>query len=98
LPRHEAKVLRENEFMMQWLPLLLVLVFIPVAYGLPDEAVGHVDRVIRPGVAYEFLEEDSGDGVPQGLLKARIAIVFNTSNTLLEREHRTQEAQSRIKK
>jgi len=31
--------------MMQWLPLLLVLVFIPVA-GLPDEAVGHVVSVI----------------------------------------------------
>jgi hypothetical protein len=31
--------------MMQWLPLLLVLILIPVA-GLPDEAVGHVVSVI----------------------------------------------------
>ena len=47
---------------------------------------GWVDRVIRPGVAYEFLEGDSGEGVPRGLLRAGRAIVFNTSNTLPERE------------
>jgi putative NADPH-quinone reductase len=47
---------------------------------------GWVDRVIRPGVAYEFIEGDSGEGVPRGLLKARSAVVFNTSNTLAERE------------
>jgi putative NADPH-quinone reductase len=38
-------------------------------------------------VAYEFLEGDSGEGVPQGLLRARKALVFNTSNTFPEREH-----------
>ena len=32
------------------------------------------------------MEGDSGEGVPQGLLKARKAVVFNTSNTLPERE------------
>ena len=47
---------------------------------------GWVDRVIRPGVAYEFLEGDSGDGVPRGLLEARIALVFNTTNTPPQRE------------
>ena len=47
---------------------------------------GWVDRVIRPGIAYEFLEGVSGEGVPRGLLRARRAIVFNTSNTLAERE------------
>jgi putative NADPH-quinone reductase len=45
-----------------------------------------VDRVIRPGVAYEFVEGDSGEGVPVGLLKARFALVFNTSNTEANRE------------
>jgi len=45
-----------------------------------------VDRVIRPGVAYEFVEEDKGEGVPVELLKAKAALVFNTSNTPLERE------------
>ena len=47
---------------------------------------GWVDCVIRPGFAYEFLEGDSGEGVPRGRLLARRAIVFNTSNTLPERE------------
>jgi len=47
---------------------------------------GWIDRVIRPGVAYEFLEGDSGEGVPRGLLRARAAVVFNTSNTEPERE------------
>jgi putative NADPH-quinone reductase len=42
--------------------------------------------VIRPGVAYEFVEGDNGEGVPCGLLKARTALVFNTSNTLEMRE------------
>ena len=47
---------------------------------------GWVDRVMRPGVAYKFLEGDKGEGVPVGLLKAKAALVFNTSNTPLERE------------
>ena len=42
--------------------------------------------MIRPGIAYEFLEGDSGAGVPNGLLRAKAAIVFNTSNTEIERE------------
>ena len=41
---------------------------------------------MRPGLAYEFLEGDSGEGEPCGLLRATRAIVFNTSNTLPERE------------
>ena len=47
---------------------------------------GWIDRVMRPGVAYEFLEGDSGEGVPNGLLKAKTALVFNTSNTPEDRE------------
>jgi NAD(P)H dehydrogenase (quinone) len=42
--------------------------------------------VIRPGVAYEFVEGDSGEGLPRGLLQARAALVFNTSNTEPARE------------
>jgi putative NADPH-quinone reductase len=45
-----------------------------------------VDRVIRPGVAYEFLNGDAGEGIPVGLLKAKAALVFNTSNTESGRE------------
>ncbi len=59
----------------------------PNWWGQPPAILkGWVDRVIRPGVAYEFLEGDSGEGVPNGLLKARAALVFNTSNTRQERE------------
>jgi putative NADPH-quinone reductase len=45
-----------------------------------------VDRVVRPGVAYSFQEGDGGEGVPLGLLRARTAIVLNTSNTPSARE------------
>jgi putative NADPH-quinone reductase len=43
-------------------------------------------RVVRPGVAYRFEETDGGEGIPIGLLRARTALVFNTSNTPVERE------------
>lgn len=54
--------------------------------GPPAILKGWVDRVIRPGVAYEFNEGDSGEGIPNGLLKVKTALVFNTSNTFPERE------------
>jgi NAD(P)H dehydrogenase (quinone) len=59
----------------------------PNWWGQPPAILkGWVDRVIRPGVAYTFLEGDAGEGIPVGLLKARTALVFNTSNTPAERE------------
>lgn len=59
----------------------------PNWWGTPPAILtGWVDRIMRPGVAYEFLESDSGEGIPIGLLKAKKAIVFNTSNTETERE------------
>ncbi len=59
----------------------------PNWWGQPPAILkGWVDRVIRPGVAYEFKEDDSGEGVPMGLLKARTALVYNTSNTESQRE------------
>jgi putative NADPH-quinone reductase len=65
-----------------------IIIVHPNWWGMPPAILkGWVDRVIRPGVAYEFLEGDSGDGVPHGLLRAKKAIVFNTSNTFPEREH-----------
>ena len=64
-----------------------IVIIHPNWWGQPPAILkGWIDRVIRPGVAYEFLEEDSGEGVPNGLLKAKSAIVFNTSNTSIERE------------
>ena len=64
-----------------------IIVIHPNWWGQPPAILkGWVDRVIRPGVAYEFLAGDAGEGVPHGLLKARSALVFNTSNTGSERE------------
>jgi NAD(P)H dehydrogenase (quinone) len=64
-----------------------IIIVHPNWWGQPPSILkGWVDRVIRPGVAYEFLDGDSGEGVPNGLLKAQAAIVFNTSNTEAERE------------
>jgi NAD(P)H dehydrogenase (quinone) len=64
-----------------------VVIIHPNWWGQPPAILkGWVDRVIRPGVAYEFLENDKGEGVPCGLLKATSAVVFNTSNTETERE------------
>lgn len=64
-----------------------IIVVHPNWWGTPPAILcGWVDRVMRPGVAYEFLEHDSGEGVPNGLLKADKALVFNTSNTETERE------------
>jgi putative NADPH-quinone reductase len=59
----------------------------PNWWGMPPAVMkGWIDRVLRPGVAYEFLPGDGGEGVPQGLLKPMTALVFNTSNTPAERE------------
>lgn len=64
-----------------------IVVIHPNWWGQPPAVLkGWIDRVIRPGIAYEFLEGDSGEGVPKGLLKAKAALVFNTSNTSPERE------------
>lgn len=64
-----------------------IIIIHPNWWGQPPAILkGWVDRVIRPGVAYQFIEGDNGEGVPIGLLKARAAIVFNTSNTPANRE------------
>jgi len=64
-----------------------IIIIHPNWWGQPPAILkGWVDRVIRPGVAYEFLDGDSGEGVPNGLLRARVALVFNTSNTERGRE------------
>ncbi len=66
-----------------------IIIVHPNWWGMPPAILkGWVDRVIRPGVAYEFIGGDSGEGVPCGLLKAKTAVVFNTSNTYPEREQR----------
>ncbi len=64
-----------------------IIIVHPNWWGQPPAILkGWVDRVLRPGVAYQFLEGDGGEGVPQGLLRAQAALVFNTSNTPRPRE------------
>ena len=64
-----------------------IVVVHPNWWGQPPAILkGWVDRVLRPEVAYRFREGDAGDGVPVGLLQAKAAVVFTTSNTPRERE------------
>jgi NAD(P)H dehydrogenase (quinone) len=64
-----------------------IIIIHPNWWGQPPAILkGWIDRVIRPGVAYEFLEGDSGEGVPNGLLKAKAVLILNTSNTEEKRE------------
>jgi putative NADPH-quinone reductase len=59
----------------------------PNWWGQPPAILkGWIDRVLRQGVAYEFPPGCGPEGVPDGLLKARAALIFNTSNTPAERE------------
>jgi NAD(P)H dehydrogenase (quinone) len=64
-----------------------IVIVHPNWWGQPPAILkGWVDRVLRVGVAYEFAVGDNGEGLPIGLLKARKALVFTTSNTPRERE------------
>lgn len=54
----------------------------PNWWGQPPAILkGWMDRVIRPGVAYNYVKKDNGEVIPVGLLKAETALVFNTANT-----------------
>jgi NAD(P)H dehydrogenase (quinone) len=65
----------------------LVLVSHPNWWSQPPAILkGWVDRVFRPNTAYRYPEGVGFEGVPVGLLRARHALVFNTSNTPPERE------------
>jgi putative NADPH-quinone reductase len=69
-----------------------VIIVHPNWWGQPPAILkGWIDRVLRHGVAYEFLEGDGGEGIPHGLLKAGTALVFNTSNTPAGREKKVFE-------
>jgi putative NADPH-quinone reductase len=64
-----------------------IIIVHPNWWGMPPAVLaGWVDRVVRPGIAYRFLEGDSGEGVPVGLLAGKTALVFNTANTPPGRE------------
>ncbi len=64
-----------------------IVVVHPNWWGQPPAILkGWIDRVMRANIAYRFPDGDSGEGVPVGMLKARTAVVFNTSDTPPERE------------
>jgi putative NADPH-quinone reductase len=64
-----------------------IIIVHPNWWGMPPAILkGWIDRVLRPEIAYRFVTNDKGEGVPQGLLRARAAIVFNTANTPEDRE------------
>jgi putative NADPH-quinone reductase len=65
----------------------LILVFHPNWWGQPPAILkGWIDRVFRPGVAYDYPPGVGPEGEPIGLLGAKSALVFNTSNTPTNRE------------
>lgn len=52
----------------------------------PAVLKGWVDRVFRPGRAYQFVPDGKGGGKSQSLLKLRAALVVNTANNPQEKE------------
>lgn len=65
----------------------LIVICHPNWWGQPPAILkGWIDRVFRLGTAYDYPPGVGYEGVPRGLLKARAALVFNTSNTPPERE------------
>ncbi len=64
-----------------------IVIIHPNWWGQPPAILkGWIDRVLRDELAYRFEETDSGEGIPVGLLKAKKAVIFNTSNTEEKRE------------
>lgn len=63
-----------------------LLIVHPNWWGKPPAILaGWIDRVFVPGVAYRL---ETADGLPEGLLNVRTALVLNTSDTHEEREER----------
>ena len=60
----------------------------PNCWGSPPAMMkGWMDRVFAPGAAYAFAKGSDDGDAPVALLKGKRALVLNTSNTSLEREH-----------
>jgi putative NADPH-quinone reductase len=59
------------------------LIFVHPNYWSRPPAIlcGWVDRVLRPGRAYRFVPDGQGGARAEGLLRARVGLVFNTANT-----------------
>jgi len=65
----------------------LIIIFHPNWWGQPPAILkGWIDRVFRLNTAYAYPPGVGFEGTPMGLLRARHAIVVNTSNTPADRE------------
>jgi NAD(P)H dehydrogenase (quinone) len=65
----------------------LVLIFHPNWWSQPPAIMkGWIDRVFRLDTAYGYPPGVGYEGLPVGLLKAKHALIFNTSNTPEARE------------
>ena len=64
-----------------------IIIVHPNWWGQPPAIVkGWMDRVLLPGVAYDFVENENGEHTLIGLLKAQNAIIFNSSNSPYDKE------------
>ena len=64
-----------------------IIIIHPNWWGQPPAIIkGWLDRVLLPGIAYDFVENKKGENIPIGLLKAQRAIVFNSSNSPYEKK------------
>lgn len=64
-----------------------IIVIHPNWWSQPPAIVrGWTDRALRAGRAYRFVPDGRGGAKSEGLLKARIGMVFNTANTPQEKE------------
>ena len=65
----------------------LILIFHPNWWSQPPAILkGWIDRVFRLNTAYSYPQGTGFEGVPIGLLNAKHALIFNTSNTPPDRE------------
>jgi putative NADPH-quinone reductase len=81
----------EDELTKQYIGLLasaeVLVVVHPNCWGAPPAMMkGWMDRVFAEGSAYAFKKSTDQGDAPKGLLRAKTAIVFNTSNTEEDRE------------
>jgi putative NADPH-quinone reductase len=76
-----------NQYAAELIASELLIFIHPNWWGQPPAVLkGYIDRVIRPPYAYDFPPGDTGGGIPEGKLEGKYGVVFNTSNTGVDRE------------
>ncbi|TCS68170.1 NAD(P)H-dependent oxidoreductase [Effusibacillus lacus] len=59
-----------------------VVVVHPNWWGQPPAMIkGWIDQVMRPGIAYRFVQDETGHMFPHGLLSSKTILVINTANS-----------------